>query len=162
MLLKQAELFWGLSHEFVEQVMANVTKETHPGKTVLFETGAPADYFYTLIKGCIKLTIGQTGRMVFVVNHAGESFGWSSLVDRDTYSATAECAEDTTVLKIERTRLDKVLSSYPTDAVQFMKRLAGMLGRRLLQSYETIQSFHEAGETPTDGTGQIPESLGAV
>jgi len=162
MLLKQAELFWGLSHQFVEEVMANVAKESHPGGTVLFEKGAPADYVYTLIKGRIRLTIGKNGRMVFVVNHAGESFGWSSLVDRDTYSATAECAEDTTVVKIKRTRLDAVLSSHPEDAFQFMKRLAGMLGRRLLQSYGTIQSFHDAGETPSHGTGQMPESLATV
>ena len=158
MLLKQAELFWGLSHDCVEQIMADIVRESHPAGTVLFEKGGPADYFYTLLKGRINLTIGENGQMVFVVNHAGESFGWSSLVDRDAYSATAECMADTTVLKIERTRFDKILSSYPLDAAQFMKRLAGMLGRRLLQSYETIQSFHQADETPTRGTGQIPET----
>jgi len=158
MLLKQAELFWGLSHDCVEQIMADIVRESHPAGTVLFEKGGPADYFYTLLKGRINLTIGENRQMVFIVNHAGESFGWSSLVDRDTYSATAECMADTTVLKIERTRFDKILSSFPLDAAQFMKRLAGLLGRRLLQSYETIQSFHHASETPTRGTGQIPEA----
>ena len=158
MLLKQAELFWGLSHDCVEQIMANIVRESHPAGAVLFEKGGPADYFYTLLKGRINLTIGENGQMVFVVNHAGESFGWSSLVDRDTYSATAECMADTTVLKIERMRLDKVLTSYPLDAAQFMKRLAGMLGRRLLQSYQTIESLQRVDVTTTQGTGQIPDT----
>ncbi|CAB5106429.1 hypothetical protein D3OALGA1CA_2202 [Olavius algarvensis associated proteobacterium Delta 3] len=162
MLLKQAELFWGLSHECVEQVMAHIFKASHPAGDVLFEKGAPADHFYTLLKGRVKLTIGENGRMVFVVSHAGESFGWSSLVDRDTYSATAECVADTTVLTIERSRFNEILAAYPGDAVLFLKRLAGMLGRRLLQSYQMIQSFQQVEEAPTQGTGQISKPVATV
>jgi hypothetical protein len=58
MLITQAELFWGLNHDFVEQVMADASKETRSEGDILFLTGEKADYFYTLIKGRVKLSIG--------------------------------------------------------------------------------------------------------
>ena len=55
---------------------------------ILFLEGDPATYFYILIKGRVKLTIGENGPVVHTVDHAGEAFGWSSLIDRDVYSVT--------------------------------------------------------------------------
>ena len=157
MLLTQAELFWGLNHDFVEQVMADASKETRPKGDILFLTGEKAEYFYTLIKGRVQLSIGENGRMVFVVSRAGESFGWSSLVDRNEYSASAECADTTTVVKIKRERLEAICSKFPHDGYIFMKRVAGMLGRRLLKSYGTSLSLQQTAEATSHGTDQIVE-----
>ena len=121
--------------------------------------GEKADYFYTLIKGRVKLSIGEYGRMVFVVSRAGESFGWSSLVDRNEYSASAECADTTTVVKIKREKLEAICSEYPNDGYVFMKRVAGMLGRRLLTSYGTSLSLQQAAEATSHGTDQIVEHV---
>jgi len=159
MLITQAELFWGLNHDFVEHVMADASKETRSEGDVLFLKGEKADYFYTLIKGRVKLSIGEYGRMVFVVSRAGESFGWSSLVDRNEYSASAECADTTTVVKIKRERLEAICSEYPNDGYVFMKRVAGMLGRRLLTSYGTSLSLQQAAEATSHGTDQIVEHV---
>jgi CRP-like cAMP-binding protein len=157
MLLTQAELFWGLTHDFVEQVMADASKETTSEGDILFLKGENADYFYTLIKGRVKLSIGENDRMVFVVSHAGESFGWSSLVDRNEYSASAECVDTTTVVKINRERLEAICSKFPQDGYIFMKRVAGMLGRRLLKSYGASLSLQHAAEATSHGTDQIVE-----
>lgn len=157
MLLTQAELFWGLTHDFVEQVMADASKETKSEGDILFLKGENADYFYTLIKGRVKLSIGENDRMVFVVSHAGESFGWSSLVDRNEYSASAECVDTTTVVKINRERLEAICSKFPQDGYIFMKRVAGMLGRRLLTSYGMSLSLQQAAEATSHGTDQIVE-----
>lgn len=157
MLITQAELFWGLNHDFVEHVMADASKETRSEGDVLFLKGEKADYFYTLIKGRVKLSIGENGRMVFVVSRAGESFGWSSLVDRNEYSASAECADTTTVVKIKREKLEAICSKFPNDGYIFMKRVAGMLGRRLLTSYGTSLSLQQAAEATSHGTDQIVE-----
>jgi len=95
--------------------------------------------------------------MVFVVSRAGESFGWSSLVDRNEYSASAECTDTTTVVKIKRARLETICSKFPHDGYIFMKRVAGMLGRRLLTSYGMSLSLQQAAEATSHGTDQIVE-----
>lgn len=158
MFVKQADLFWGLSHDFVKKVMEKYEKENVAAGEFLFSEGDPAVYFYTLIKGHVKLRLGKTGVSVFTINHAGESFGWSSLVARDTYSAAAECIEPTTVIKIDRKVLMQILGEYPDDGFVFMKRLAALLGNRLLMSYEMISSLMKLGSQPSFGTGQVLET----
>lgn len=159
MLIKQGELFWGLSHEFVKKVMANVEKESFDKGHFIFSESEPAIYFYTLIKGRVKLRVGKDRISVFTVNHAGESFGWSSLVARDVYSASAECMEPTTVTKVDREVFGEILSEYSNDGLVFMKRLAALLGQRLLWSYEMMHSSMKVGDHRSFGTGQVSETV---
>jgi CRP-like cAMP-binding protein len=128
------------------------------GQFIFFE-GDPAIYFYTLIKGRVNLSVGKAGISVFIVNHAGDSFGWSSLVARDEYSASAECMEATTVIKINRKVIEEIISEYPNDGLVFMKRLAALLGQRLLWSYAMVGSSMRASDYCTFGTGQILETV---
>lgn len=159
MFIKQAEIFWNLSHEFVKKVLDNSEKASFGTNHFIFSEGDPATYFYTLIKGCVRLRVGKAGLTDFTVNHAGESFGWSSLVARDAYSASAECLEPTTVLKIGKEVFGEIISEYPNDGLVFMKRLAALLGQRLLWSYETMTSPMEAVDYRLPGTGQLIEMV---
>ncbi len=157
MFIKQADLFWSLGNEFVKKVMDKVEKESFGKGHFIFSEGDPAIYFYTLIKGRVKLRIGKAGISVFTVNHAGDSFGWSSLVARDAYSASAECMQPTMVIKVNRDVLWEIISEYPNDGLVFMKRLAALLGQRLLWSYEMVGSSMKAGDYRSFGTGQVLE-----
>jgi CRP-like cAMP-binding protein len=154
MLLKQSDLFRGLSHALMEKIMAEASKETHPAGTRLFSKGDRANRFYTLVKGSVKLTVGEEGNMVFSINRAGECFGWSALVGRERYTATAECTGSTTLVEFDGERLTTVMEDFPADGYRFMKQLAAMLGQRLIQSYQAILSFQASQTTPTAGTGQ--------
>ena len=158
MYFQQADLFWGMSRNFVQQIMKTAEKESHPKGHFLFHEGDPAGYFYILLKGRIKLAIGEVGQMVHTVDHAGEAFGWSSLIDRDVYSASAECTTDTIVQKIDRRTIQKILEEDLPNGIIFYKRLAGTIGYRLLCSYKMISSSSIADNAPTLGSGQIEHS----
>jgi len=158
MYFQQADLFWGMSRNFVKKIMDVAEKESHQKGHFLFHEGDPATYFYILIKGRIKLTIGEVGQMVHTVDHAGEAFGWSSLIDRDVYSASAECRKDTILQKFDRRTLQKILEEDPSNGFIFFKRLAATIGYRLLCSYKMISSSSIADSSPTLGSGQIEHS----
>jgi CRP-like cAMP-binding protein len=162
MYFQQADLFWGMSRNFVQEIMKSVEKESHPKGHFLFHEGDPASYFYILLKGRIKLAIGEVGQMVHTVDHAGEAFGWSSLIDRDVYSASAECATDTMVQKFDRRTIQKIIEEDPPNGLIFFKRLAGTIGYRLLCSYKMISSSSIADASPTLGSGQIEHSEAAA
>lgn len=162
MYIQQADLFWGMSKSFVKEVMDVSVKETYQKGDFLFHEGDPAEYFYILIKGRVKLIIGETGPMVHTVDHAGEAFGWSSLVDRDIYSASAECTEKTILQKIDRKSLQKILEEDMANGLIFFKRLAGIIGNRLIWSYKMITATSQAQISPTTGSGQIEESEAVV
>jgi CRP-like cAMP-binding protein len=121
---------------------------------MLFRAGDPADHFYIMTKGQIKLTL-NTGNVVYIVNKAGEAFGWSSLIGRDVYSATAECLSSTNLLKLNGETLQKILEKDTDNGMIFFKRLAMVLGNRLLQSYNMISSAAQAETSISFGTGQV-------
>lgn len=162
MYIKQADLFWDMDRDFVKEVMDVAVKDSHKKGDFLFHEGSPASYFYILIKGHVKLIIGEVGQLVHTVDYPGEAFGWSSLLDRDVYSASAECQEPTTLQKIDRRDLQKILEKDPVNGLIFFKRLAGTIGNRLLWSYKMMTAVSQAGISPSMGTEQVEESEAAA
>ena len=84
------------------------------------------------------MSIGETGEEVYIVEQAGEVFGWSSLMDRSHYSASAECMEPTNLLLVEKEKLERLLNNDPVNGLIFYKNLSQTLGNRLLKSYKII------------------------
>jgi CRP-like cAMP-binding protein len=85
-----------------------------------------------------RLTIGEPAKEIYIIDKAGEAFGWSSLVDRNYYSAGAECLEPSHLLQFEKNDLNKFLLNNIESGLTFYKRLAGELGNRLIQCYKLI------------------------
>ena len=162
MYIKQADLFWDMDRDFVKEVMDVAVKDSHKKGDFLFHEGSPASYFYILIKGHVKLVIGEVGQLVHTVDYPGEAFGWSSLLDRDVYSASAECQEPTTLQKIDRRDLQKILEKDPVNGLIFFRRLAGTIGNRLLWSYKMMTAVSQSGISPSMGTEQVEESEAAA
>ena len=95
MYIQQVELTRGVSNDFVKALTSMSVKEEHAQGTILFRKGEPANHAYLLLIGRVHLKMGETGHVVHIVSRPGETFGWSSLVDRDVFSATAECVQHT-------------------------------------------------------------------
>ena len=136
--IDQGNLIWGLPHLFIKTFRDITIKRTYEKGQKVFNEGDKAAFFYTLIQGRVKLSLGETGQEVYIVDQAGEVFGWSSLMDRSHYSASAECLEPTDLLLIEKEKLERILTSDPANGMLFYKNLAQTLGNRLLKSYKII------------------------
>jgi CRP-like cAMP-binding protein len=155
MYFKQGDIFWGMNKEFVGEIMKLAVTETYNRGDILFRSGDSADHFFIMTKGQIKLSIGETGHAVYIVSKAGEAFGWSSLIGRDEYSATAECMSPTSLLKLNGENLQKILEKDSDSGLIFFKRLSMVLGNRLLQSYNMIVSATRPEASISFGTGQV-------
>jgi CRP-like cAMP-binding protein len=155
MFIEQTDLSQGMSWEFTNEVYDITTRESVKEGEVFFREGDRARYFYVLLEGRVRLSIGEKGEVVHVVDRSGEAFGWSSLVGRDVYSASAECVLPSKLLKIDREKFEKILEKNPADGMNFFKRLAMILGDRLINSYNTfllgqpseVQSTHGSSQT---------------
>ncbi len=138
MQLKQGDLFWGMDSNFVKQVMDETEKKNYDEGAVLFDSGDAADHFYILIKGRIKLTIGGEGPIVYIAKDPGQVIGWSTLLGRDLYSAKATCVEPTKMVKVGKDSFLEGLAKVPESEALFFKRVAGMLGDRLVSVYPSV------------------------
>jgi CRP-like cAMP-binding protein len=133
--VQKAELLRGLSRDCVTDIMDIAIPESYGEGACLFLRGDLAGHFYFLLMGRVKLHLGETGKVVHHVGRPGEIIGWSGLVGREAYSASAECTMPTELHKIEVGKLRKIIEKNPADGFVFFENLSVILGDRLLQSY---------------------------
>jgi CRP-like cAMP-binding protein len=139
MYLKQADLFWGLSQQFIQALTSEATKQTFQPGEIVFRSDDPANFFYVLIQGKIRLEIGEADQGVYVSDRTGEVIGWSTLIGRDKFSATCICDQQSILLMFEKGHITRLLNRDAESASIFFKHLAAALGDRLLQLYQVIQ-----------------------
>ncbi len=133
--VQKAELLRGLSKDCVSDILDIAVPESYDEGAYLFFRGDLAGHFYFLLMGRVKLHLGATGKVVHHVSRPGEIIGWSGLVGREAYSASAECTMPTELHKIEVGKLRKIMEENPVDGFVFFENLSMILGDRLLQSY---------------------------
>jgi CRP-like cAMP-binding protein len=138
MHLKMGDFIMGMGKEFATAAMEISEKMSLNHGNILFGDGDSAGYFYVLLKGQVQLSLGKTGPVVYRARHPGEMIGWSCLIGRETYSASAECMQSTELLKFDRENFLKILNKNPANEARLFRRLAEMLGNRLLELYPTL------------------------
>ncbi len=143
MYIKQSDLLLGTSMDFVKKFMDISRMVSHEKGDILFNENDESRHFYILLNGHVKLSVGEGGQVVYDVGQNGEAFGWSSLIGRDLYSASAECVEPTKLLVTDRQELGKVLEEDPANGLIFVTQLAATLGNRLIESYKILPSSSE-------------------
>jgi CRP-like cAMP-binding protein len=138
MIIKPGDFLRGLSRDFVMKMTGISVRESYKEGDILFHEKDGAKHFYILIKGRVRLSIGKVGCVVHTVSDLGEAFGWSSLLGRDVYSASAECMVPTELYKIGRDEFQELVAEDPGNGLIFFKSLAGTIGKRLNNNYKTI------------------------
>ena len=144
MYIQEANLFNGLSQDCLNKLAKIMQEVTYVQGDFIFKEGDPANTFYVLEEGSVRLSIGDRGHIVYIVSDQGSAFGWSSLVDRDYYTASAECVTTCTVIRIENEMLAQIFATHLPDGLLFYKRLADNIGERLLNSYNSLISYQHA------------------
>ncbi len=153
MFIEKAYLFQGMSPEFMAEVSRNLTHELHRKGDPLFKAGDPADFLYVIEEGRVRLSAGERGIFTQIVENEGDALGWSSLVGRNVYSSSAECLTDARLVKIPKERLEEIFDRYPVCGLLLFRRLARMIGDRLVESYRQITAAHSDKEPAPYGYG---------
>lgn len=141
MFIKTNKLFKEVGQDFMDQINTIALKESPEKGVVLFRTGEPANNFYILQEGRICVCAEDQGYEVSFVHVPGDFFGWSTLLDRPSYSASAECVIPSKIIRIEKKKLDAVLKGDPSSGLIFYKNFAGIIGGRFIESYHVKDWF---------------------
>jgi CRP-like cAMP-binding protein len=151
MALESAYLFQEVSEQTRGEITRIATEESYSQGAFLFHAGDPAAHLYLLQKGWVRLSVARRGLLSHVVSEPGEAIGWSSMAGTGVYTASAECLIPVTVLKIGQEKLSEILERDPASGLCFFRRLARMMGRRLVASYGATLSMQFPGDTRSYG-----------
>lgn len=127
-------LFKGLGPDFLAQLDAITERESKDKGAVLFKTGDPAKNFYILEEGRICIRAEKADNSVSFLHAPGDFFGWSCLLDRPAYSASAECVLACRLFRIEKGKLDALLKKDCLSGLTFIKNFADIIGGRFLET----------------------------
>ena len=158
MFIEEAQLFQGLSQKTMAEISEIMVQESSDRGSLIFSDGDHADSFYVLLRGQVRLAIGDASEIEYILNKSGEAFGWSSLVDRDTFTARAECMTPVMFIRIDKEKLTRILEKNPEDGMLVYKRLAAAVGERLVNAYRAVLSGQEFERSISYGSGQVSVS----
>lgn len=151
MFIKEVDLFRGLSPGFMNKLVESSREVDYGPDTLLFERGQPAEALYILIQGSVTLFIEGGGSIHYLLDAPGQIFGWSALVEPHLYTASAMTNSAAKVLELDSARLQRTMERNPAEAYLVMKRLAGVIGQRLQNSY--AEALHSRSAEPIPSYG---------
>ena len=140
MILKEIELFEGVDFVVMNEIAGICSEESYSKDTILFEKDEQAKCLYILLEGTVHLVIRNGGSITYNLSETGDVFGWSSMLENGKYTASGICATDLNVVKIEKDKLNRIFQNRPEIGFKVLRRLAGVISRRLSNAYRDLLS----------------------
>jgi CRP-like cAMP-binding protein len=130
---------------FLKQVGSGKTTLTSPKKQILFSQGDASDGVFYIQTGKVKLSVlsEQGKEAVIAILEKGSFFGEGCLAGQLVCMATATTAEDSTLVRIEKTAMIRVLHDEPAFSELF---LAYLLGRNIRIQEDLVDQLFNSSE----------------
>ena len=141
-ILELCGLFQNINPATLKAVEAISEKQLYAPGAFIFQSGEPAQHLYILEEGRVRLRFTDGGQVAYTLNHPGEVFGWSSMVNQSTYTLSAQTVSDVSTLRLESHKLEEILSADPTSGMIVYRQLADFISQRLSNSYKATVFVH--------------------
>jgi CRP-like cAMP-binding protein len=130
--LKEIVMIGYLSDEMVDKLIPITDLLLFDEKEIIFKQGERADRFYMLARGKVLLEQRVTDKITVSVSavKAGYSFGWSAMLDEETYSTEAICAEPCKLYSFREKKMKALLDSDHSLGYIFSQRLLRIIKKR--------------------------------
>lgn len=110
--LKLIPLFTDLSEAQLERLAGELRSQWFPAETNVFESGAPGDRFYVIVRGVMEVLSGDDQRVLAHLED-GDFFGEMALLEDAPRNATVRAVTPATVLSLERSQFSALLETAP-------------------------------------------------
>ncbi|MCW5979675.1 MAG: Crp/Fnr family transcriptional regulator [Bryobacteraceae bacterium] len=112
----------------------------------IFGSGDRSEFLYLLVSGTVSLELRTSGYTVRIQQlEAGETFGWSAMVDEPFRAFQVRALEECVVARLPGRRLMRACEENPRMGLLVFRNLAGMVARRLRATEARFVEFLGAG-----------------
>lgn len=124
-VIRSNPLFEDLNEVDLEKVMKVIQKRNFAAGAEVFDETMPGRELYMIVKGRIRIvkTTRDGERQTLSILKAGNFFGELSLLDGRKHSATAEAAEDSSLLVITHDAMTRMEQEHPEVALKIIKNM---------------------------------------
>lgn len=141
--LGRQEIFEFLRPEQVDALSnAAEVKKLKAGETV-YQKGEKAEHFYIVLSGQVALRLpGKEGVSIPIDQLSGGAmFGSCVSAAMDSYALTAQCTEDSELLKIGAVSLKRLLDDDPRMGYTIQSKISEIYFRRYIETMRKLQSI---------------------
>lgn len=143
--------------EMLEKIIPIIDYMRFDERESIFYQGEQAERFFMLKRGKILLEQRISDKVTISVGSvkAGYSFGWSAMLDIETYRSDGICAEPSVVYSVKGEKLKRLLDQEPEMGYIFIQRLLRVVKSRLdhrteqflrlLKNHPDMEEFFKAG-----------------
>jgi CRP-like cAMP-binding protein len=130
-----------LSPEQYDLLSALFERIELPARSVICKQGERASYMYFLLHGKVSVRYKPHDgpRITLTRLHAGDVFGWSSVVGNLVYTSDAVSTSSVQVLRVHGQALRNLCVEYPTAGRQILEKLAIAVSPRWVHAREQVQ-----------------------
>ena len=146
--LRNNLFFEGLTDGDLDQVSRVCSLEEFPKEDRIFSEGESGDKFYIIVSGGVRIEkkIPKVGPETLRKLKPGEAFGEMALVEEMPRSASAIADEDSRLVSIGKSDLDRLFGENHSVALKMLTAFCKTMSSRLRESSERmIRIFEEMG-----------------
>jgi len=142
--MDKIDAFKGLDEDQLKQVQGYCTQKEFKKDERLFTDGEKATELWVMIEGTVDMRFDLPGRPTSKQNNVAtitpyQVFGWTCFVSPNVRMLSAYCSTDTcTVLKIEKSRLERLFKKDTSIGYTFMSYLVNVIGLRFNQFQDEV------------------------
>ena len=135
------EVFEFLRPEQVNAISEASTTISCSAGEMVYEKGTKADHFFAILKGGVSLRLPGNGGVSVAIDEltTGAMFGSCVCFYRDSYALTAQCTEDSEILKIEGATLKALMDEDLVMGYSLQTRISEIYFQRYVEAMRKLQ-----------------------
>jgi len=134
--IQEVKFFKGIDSNVIKEIEEGCSSAMFKQGDTIFKKGDSADFLYILEQGDINLVLKDKDVTFCRLNQAGEVFGWSSIVEKGIYTSSCICKAPTSVLRIQKDKIEAIFDTFPKAAITFYRRLGSIFSKRISKAIE--------------------------
>jgi len=137
------DVFGFLRPEQVHAISEASERVSYKAGDIVYQKGAKADYFYTILDGEVTLRLPGRGGVNIVIDQLrkGAMFGSCVCFRRDKYALTALCTEDSELLKVSSHVLKDLMDKDLMMGYALATRITEIYFTRYIDTMEKLQAI---------------------
>jgi CRP-like cAMP-binding protein len=138
-VVADAPIFAGMSGADLDALIGLATSRHYSSGSAVFEQGEPAEHFYVLVSGRLRVSqVNGEGQQTIVhMVNPGEIFGMARMLRRHDYPGTASAVADSVVLAWPAASWETIMTQHPLLAANVM----GTIGERLQEAHARVREL---------------------
>ncbi len=140
--LESQDLFSFLLPKQVDSISNAAHTVRYKAGDTVYTQGEPANFIYAVLEGEVMLRLPGKGALSVPIDVAvpGTMFGSCLCFDIETYSTTAQCTQNSKLLKIEAVAFKKMMDEDLRMGYVMQRRISNIYFKRYLDTMRKLQT----------------------